>query len=67
MTTNQKLEHARCLANATRHDLNSAYSDLRGTCKPEALSTVPQKVVYAIIDHCDKLQFELGKLHTASG
>ena len=63
MTIDQKLEHARCLANAARHYLNSAHSDLRGTCKPEAISTVPQAVVYAIIDHCDSLQSELNKLH----
>lgn len=59
MTTDQKFEHARCLANATRHYLNSAYADLDGKNPP---ISVPQKVVYAIIDHCDSLQSELGKL-----
>ena len=59
MTTNEKLEHARCLANATRYYLNSAYADLRDSDKSQA-------VMYAMIGHCDSLQWELGKLNTDS-
>ncbi len=68
MTTDEKLEHARCMANSCRQYLNSAYADLGGdhnldgTGNPD---TIPQKVVYAIINHCDNLQAELQKLHHA--
>ena len=66
MTTDQKLEHARCMANAARHYLNSAYADLDGGYHLDGKgnpSTVPQKVIYATIDHCDSLQSGLNKLH----
>ena len=56
MTIEQKLNHARCMANAARNYLNSAYADLDGQYHLDGKGnpdTVPQKVVYAIISHCD--------------
>lgn len=60
MTTDQKLEHARCLANATRHYLNSAYNDLH-PLKTDPPS-IPAQVVYEIVGHIDNAQKDLNRL-----
>ena len=59
MTTNEKLDHARCLVNAARHYLNSAYADFSGA----KLAISPkQKAIYTIIGHIDNAQADLQRL-----
>lgn len=52
MYTNEKIEHARCLVNAARSYLNSAYADLTG-------EKITQCVVYDMIDAVDRAQSKL--------